>query len=216
VRALLDALEAAERSIEIRDHIIQQHAEAGAIFQSGGKYHAAADLPLGSSCVVGGIKWLDEQVTALRQQLAEGAPLGQALFNDMTATITTLRQQLAEATQREAALRAEKEGWRTAATMLNDALVKACAAKEAAEQRAARLEAALENLAIEGVTAGANPQRDGTMSPPLWHMSCRLCGARWSKQQKKQPREHPAHTSQFTLECPLAARASLAPTGDER
>lgn len=54
-----------------------------------------------------------------------------------------------------------------------------------------RLIAALANLAISGVTAGANPQRDGSMSPPLWHMTCALCGARWARQQWKQPIEHP-------------------------
>lgn len=55
----------------------------------------------------------------------------------------------------------------------------------------AALRAALEGLAIDGVTAGANPLPGGGMSPPLWHMHCKLCGERWGGQQWKQPRQHP-------------------------
>ena len=69
----------------------------------------------------------------------------------------------------------------------------------------ARLRAALENLAIDGVTSGATPMKDGSMIPPLWHMHCKLCDARWSGTQWKQPRTHPTVVNSVLLEdCALA------------
>lgn len=55
----------------------------------------------------------------------------------------------------------------------------------------ARLRAALEGLAIDAATSGASPRSDGGMTPPLWHMRCKLCNAQWHGTQWKQPREHP-------------------------
>lgn len=80
--------------------------------------------------------------------------------------------------------------------------------QELTEARSARerVETALRGLAIDAVTAGANPQRDGSMSPPLWHMTCRLCDARWSKQTWKRAEAealHPPHASQFSKPCLL-------------
>ena len=50
---------------------------------------------------------------------------------------------------------------------------------------------------IEAVTAGASPQKDGGMLPPLWHVNCRWCGKRWSITQWKHPQidyaGHPAN-----------------------
>ena len=60
----------------------------------------------------------------------------------------------------------------------------------------AEVRATLYAHTVGAVTAGANPQKDGTMSPPLYHVACTLCGARWSKttwKREEAERAHPAH-----------------------
>lgn len=60
----------------------------------------------------------------------------------------------------------------------------------ALKQERDALRAALANIRpfmIEGVTAGANPRKEGGMSPPLWHMKCRACDTRWSVSVWKEP-----------------------------
>lgn len=108
--------------------------------------------------------------------------------------------------ERIAELRAGLETWgffhKDDMRLVLDALTRA-------QQEIADLREALTGLAIDGVTAGANPQKDGTMTPPLWHLHCRLCDARWSKQQWKEPREHPvAPDSPFKTPCILALGAT--------
>lgn len=48
--------------------IIKEHANAASIFQPSGKYHKEADLPLGSSCVIEGIAWMDQQISELKSE----------------------------------------------------------------------------------------------------------------------------------------------------
>ena len=91
-------------------------------------------------------------------------------------------------------------------------------AREAAEAQVTRLTEALREQAIDSVTAGANPQKDGTFSPPLWHSTCRLCGARWSKQGKRdESTAHPPHDgSIFRSPCLLAPATPPATETQEK
>lgn len=74
------------------------------------------------------------------------------------------------------------------------------------------------------VTAGAHPQRDGTMSPPMWHCHCKWCDVKATVTQWKHPKTegHPendclwiiAHAAGQTAEThcsncgqPISARA---------
>ena len=67
----------------------------------------------------------------------------------------------------------------------------------AAETERARLLARVRELPSpwDCVTAGANPQRDGTMSPPMWHCHCCWCDAKATVTQWKHPvsEGHPAN-----------------------
>lgn len=58
------------------------------------------------------------------------------------------------------------------------------------------------------VTAGANPQKDGTMSPPMWHGTCGWCGAKATVTKWKYP-DHPLSDT-----CLWALAQSLAPAGE--
>lgn len=56
-----------KKAVDVRDHIIGEHAMAAACFQPGGELHTRANLTLGMSAVVEGIKWLREQLVAAEQ-----------------------------------------------------------------------------------------------------------------------------------------------------
>lgn len=85
------------------------------------------------------------------------------------------------------------------------------AERDQARQEVARLREIAAGLAITGVTAGANPQKDGSMSPPLWHMQCAFCHTRWSKTTWKyqDAAVHPA-----SGKCLLAAAPVESVTGE--
>lgn len=52
-----------------QEQMIRKLIDAGQIFQVDGKYHKEANLPIGSSCVVEGIKWMDKEIEKLKKEL---------------------------------------------------------------------------------------------------------------------------------------------------
>jgi hypothetical protein len=53
--------------IAVLNAVIREHNEFGALFQPGGRFHRAADLPLGRSAVMEGGRWLVKQYDDLVQ-----------------------------------------------------------------------------------------------------------------------------------------------------
>lgn len=56
-------------ALDLYEHTMREHTTASSIFQPGGKYHKEADLPLGCSCVVEGIKWMDQKINELKDEV---------------------------------------------------------------------------------------------------------------------------------------------------
>jgi hypothetical protein len=63
---LEDQLESEKKQKDFYISTIREHARAADIFQCGGKYAKEAELPIGDSCVVEGIKWMDSEIELLK------------------------------------------------------------------------------------------------------------------------------------------------------
>lgn len=57
-----------EHEVSLLTDSMIEHALASSIFQPDGKYYKEANLPLGSSCVVEGIKWMDQKIDQLKNE----------------------------------------------------------------------------------------------------------------------------------------------------
>lgn len=68
-KKLKSSISTLQEDLVFQDKMIKKFVDAGQIFQSGGKYSKEANLPIGSSCVIEGIKWMDSEIERLKKEL---------------------------------------------------------------------------------------------------------------------------------------------------
>lgn len=87
IKVLKTELVSLEKEKQHYISILKEHAKAASIFQSDGKYNKEANLRLGDSCVVEGIKWLDMSLEGYKQKWEEASRRNKVLEHELSMCV---------------------------------------------------------------------------------------------------------------------------------
>lgn len=87
IKVLKDELVRLEKEKQYYISVIREHSEAASIFQCDGKYHKEANLCIGDSTVVEGIKWLDMSLEGYKQKWKEALHRNKVLEHELSMCV---------------------------------------------------------------------------------------------------------------------------------